>query len=151
MRLKMFNNSWYEEPKIAYGDRKFLYIFPHAAETYCVVNYDADNAVLNTFLAMFDVWHSKGQMKVSQDSCRHNEVWFEVDKEFYQLAKHSRTFQRAIERCGVKIVFEYPFKQPEPKWFNDWKGMAAAARYLQDLQWGRDHRPDFDFDEEDDD
>ena len=108
MRLKLLAD--YTEPKPAYGDRKFLYIFPHAAETYCVVNYDADNIALNTFMALFDVWHSKGQMKVSQDSCRHNEVWFEVDKEFFQLAKTSRTFQRAIERTGVKIVFEYPFK-----------------------------------------
>lgn len=136
----------------SYKDRKFLYLFPRPdGKTYTVVNYDAVNSELNSFLMLFDVWGSgTGQHKVSDDE-NHQEVWFEVDEEFYQLAKHSRTFQRAIERCGVKIVFEYPFKQPEPKWFNDWKGMAAAARYLQDLQWGRDHRHDFDFDEEDDD
>lgn len=131
MRLKMFNNSWYEEPKIAYGDRKFLYIFPHAAETYCVVNYDADNIILNTFLAMFDVWHSKGQMKVSQDSCRHNEVWFEVDKEFFQLAKTSRTFQRAIERTGVKIVFEYPFQTRSDEWL---KALEMSTKMMDMLR-----------------
>ena len=134
MRLKMINNSWYEEPKTAYGDRKFLYIFPHAAETYCVVNYDADNVVLNTFLAMFDVWRSKGQMKVSQDSCRHNEVWFEVDKEFFQLAKTSRTFQRAIERTGVKIVFEYPFQTRSDEWLKAFEMSTKMMGMLRESE-----------------
>ncbi len=101
----------YERAHDSYKDRKFLYITPRTGNTYSAVNYYATNCELNSFLNLFDIWGSHGEHKISEDE-NHQEVWFEVDEEFYQLAKHSRTFQRAIEKLGVTIVFEYPFYKP---------------------------------------
>lgn len=118
----------YQRRQDSYKDRKFLYLFPRPeGKTYNAVNYDATNNQLNTFLALFDVWGTNGgQHKVSEDE-NHQEVWFEVDEEFYQLAMHSNTFRQAIERLGVKVVTDYPFFKKNP-WTEDWKGMAHALR-----------------------
>ena len=71
--------------------------------------------------------------KVSEDG-NHQEVWFEVDKEFCQLVKTSRTFRHAIERLGVRVVFEYPFKKPEDQLRSYWRGAADAVRYMREAE-----------------
>lgn len=110
----------------SYVDRKFLYLFPHTSETYCAVNYDAVNSELNSFLSLFDVWGNKnGHHKVSEDG-DHQEIWFEVDEEFYKLAMENKTFRRAIERLGVKITTEYPFKKDPLTDY--WKGMHKTMQ-----------------------
>ncbi len=118
----------YEKAKDSYKDRKFLYIFPRTGNTYSAVNYYATNCELNSFLKLFDIWGSHGEHKISEDK-NHQEVWFEVDEEFYLLAKHSKTFQRAIEKLGVTIVFEYPLYRPISQVSNTWK--SAVEDYLK--------------------
>ena len=110
----------------AYKDRKFLYLFPNANGNYFAVNYDACNCALNSFLTLFDVWGNKGgHHKVSEDG-NHQEVWFEVDEEFFKLATETKTFNRAFKGLGIKVVTEYPFSKKKDKWSEDWKGMAKA-------------------------
>lgn len=132
MKCRYVDNA-FERARDAYKDRKYLYLFPHTGETYCAVNYDAVNAELNTFLRLFDVWRADGNHKVSEDG-NHQEVWFEVDQEFCQLVKTSRTFRHAIERLGVRVVFEYPFKKPEDQLRSYWRGAADAVRYMREAE-----------------
>lgn len=111
----------------AYKDRKFLYLFPNANGNYFAVNYDACNCELNSFLRLFDVWGNKsGHHKVSEDG-NHQEVWFEVDEEFFKLATETMSFNRAFKLLGVRVVTEYPFTKKNP-WTNDWDGMAKAMK-----------------------
>lgn len=110
-----------------YKHRKFLYLFPNTNGNYFAVNYDAINCALNSFLSLFDVWGNRGgQHKVSEDgNCQ--EVWFEVDEEFFKLATETMTFNRAFKNLGIKVVTEYPFTKKNP-WTNDWDGMAKAMK-----------------------
>lgn len=126
-----------KQAKEKYKNRKFLYLFPNANGNYFAVNYDAINSQLNSFLTLFDVWGNKsGQHKLSEDGKR-QEVWFEVDKEFFKLATETMTFNRAFKNLGIKVVTEYPFSKEEDKWSEDWKGMAKAVKYLFDWEEGR--------------
>lgn len=121
----------FDRAKDSYNDRKYLYIFPQPDNNYWAVNYDAINCELNSFVSLFDInGKHNGQHKISEDE-NHQEVWFEVDAEFYQLAKYSDTFQRAIERLGVKIVFEYPFYYKTDSITDDW---LAKVRAVEDLR-----------------
>lgn len=125
----------------SYNDRRFLYIFPRPnGSTYNAVNYHAINSGLNSFLTLFDVWNCGGGLHKSSEDDNHQEVWFEVDEEFYQLTKNSETFRRAIEKLGVEIVFEYPFRRREQEeWVKDWRELAdvvykARALVLNDCE-----------------
>lgn len=89
-------------------NRKFVYVFPSVHGTVNVVNYDAGNAHLNTFLWCFDIWNCNGHFKMSGDG-KHQEVWFECTKQFMELCQTGE-FLRAFQRMGVKVVFEYPFE-----------------------------------------
>ena len=99
----------YEKSKKRYKNRKFLYLFPNTNGNYFAVNYDAINCGLNSFLTLFDVWGNKsGHHKLSEDgNCQ--EVWFEVDTEFFKLATETMTFNRAFKNLGIQVVTEYPF------------------------------------------
>lgn len=122
----------YEKARDPYAGRKYLYLFPHTGETYCAVNYYAFNNELNSFLKLFNVWGTDGgEFKISEDG-NYSEMWFEVDDEFYRLAKYNTTFRRAIERLGVKIVFEYPFNNTDPKLVASLA--PATAKAIQDLR-----------------
>jgi hypothetical protein len=119
-----------EKARDPYAGRKYLYLFPCNAETYYAVNYDATNNGLNAFLQLFNFYGPEGgEFKLSEDE-NHSEVWFKVDDEFYRLAKYNTTFRRAIERAGVKIVFEYPFNSTDPKLV----AVLAPAKAIQDLR-----------------
>lgn len=86
-------------------NRKRVFIIPSVHGTTNVINYDASNGSLNAFLSAFDVWNSKGNFKVSNDN-NHQEVWFEMDFDFYMLSKCD-TLRKAIERFGVEVKHEY--------------------------------------------
>lgn len=86
-------------------NRKRVLVFPSVHGSTNVINYDASNSMLNTFLSAFDVWNSKGNFKVSDDN-NHQEVWFEMDFDFYMVSKCD-TLRKAIERFGVEVVHEY--------------------------------------------
>lgn len=88
-------------------NRNYVYAFLSCNGTCFVVNYRADFLDVNTFLSCFDVWHSRGHFKMSEDN-NHQEVWFECSKEFFEML-HTETMQRAFKRMGVDLVFEYPF------------------------------------------
>lgn len=89
-------------------NRKFVYAFKNPHGAIWVVNYDPDNAEVNSFLAKFDVWRSKGERKDSIDH-KHKEVWFEMTMEMWDVL-NTRTFKAAFERMNVQLVFEYPFE-----------------------------------------
>lgn len=70
-----------------------------------VINLDVENHELNGFLAMFDVWGSKGQFK---DACfdtteKVETIQFEMLTEFYSMIT-SENFRLALSRFGVKVV-----------------------------------------------
>ena len=92
----------------------YVYIFPSVHNTVNVVNYAADNNLVNTFLWHFDVWGSTGHFKIndkiSNDPYKQAlAVWFECSKEFMELCK-TETMQKAFKQMGVEVVFEYPFE-----------------------------------------
>ena len=89
-------------------NRKRVLIFPSVHGTTMVVNYDATNGNLNTFLSAFDVWKGRGNHKLSDDN-NHFEVWFEMDFDFYSLSKCD-TLRKAIEHFGVEVVHDYHTK-----------------------------------------
>lgn len=86
-------------------NRKRVLIFPSVHGTTIAVNYDATNGGLNTFLSAFDVWKGRGNHKLSDDNI-HQEVWFEMDFDFYMLSKCD-TLRKAIERFGVEVIHDY--------------------------------------------
>lgn len=89
-------------------NRNYVYVFPSAYGTCNVVNYSG-NCHVNTFLSYFDIWGNNGQMKFHNgDPHTWGDFWFECGAEFYDLSK-TDTMQRAFDRMGVKLVFEYPF------------------------------------------
>jgi len=57
-------------------NRKFVYAFPNVNNAVSVVNYDATNNILNTFISRFDIWGGCGEHKISADR-NHMEIWFE--------------------------------------------------------------------------
>lgn len=87
--------------------RKYIYVFCNVHNTTSVVNYDASNNDVNTFLSYFDIWGSRGEFKLSEDEI-HQEVWFECSKNFYRLAKTGE-FKKAFKKMGVSVSLEYPF------------------------------------------
>ena len=90
------------------NNRKFVYAFMNPHNSISVVNYNADNNTLNTFLSLFDVWDMKGQFKLSNDN-NHQEVWFEWHKSLWD-ALHTDPFSEAFRKMGVTLVFEYPYE-----------------------------------------
>ena len=126
----------YERAKERYKNRKFLYLFPNANGNYFAVNYDAINCALNSFLTLFDVWGNTGGHHKVSEAANCQEVWLEVDEEFFKLATETNTFNRAFRNLGVKIVSEYPFAKKEDKWSEDWRGMAKAVKNL--FEWEED-------------
>ena len=92
-------------------NRKFVYAFINAHNTVSIVNYDAGNSAVNTFLWRFDLWGSNGEFKPSIDN-KYQEVWFECDKDMMQALK-TPMFKRAFAQMGVELVFEYPFAPKE--------------------------------------
>lgn len=90
-------------------NRKFVYAYINPYGAISVVNYDATNNILNTFLAMFDIWGSGGEQKISIDN-NHMERWFECSKDFWDML-HNLIFYRAFQRMGVELVFEYPYEK----------------------------------------
>jgi hypothetical protein len=104
--VKQYNKivKYFKENKIIVRNRKRVLIFPSVHATTNVVNYDATNNCLNTFLSAFDVWNSKGNFKLSDDN-NHQEVWFEMDFDFYMISKCD-TLRKAIEHFGVEVVHD---------------------------------------------
>lgn len=85
-------------------DRKIVYIYRSVYGSTNVINYDAGNSTLNTFLWHFDIWGSNGHFTLCSDG-NHSAVSFECSKEFLELAK-THDFQRAFRRMGVKVTFD---------------------------------------------
>lgn len=86
--------------------RRYIRIFPSVHNTTLVVNYMADNNYINGFLTAFDIFSNYGgNFKLSDDG-NHAEVWFEMDKEFYELSK-TETMQNVFKKkFGVEVVYE---------------------------------------------
>lgn len=90
-------------------NRKFVYAFRNPSHrTISMVNYNADNNTLNTFLSVFDIWGMKGEFKISIDN-NHQEVWFEWSDSLWEVL-HTNAFHEAFKRIGVTLVFEYPYE-----------------------------------------
>ena len=85
-------------------NRNKLYIYPSVHGTTNVINYDAGNSALNTFLWHFDIWGSNGHFTLCSDG-EHSAVSFECSKEFLELAK-THDFQRAFHHMGVTVTFD---------------------------------------------
>ena len=85
---------------------EYVYAFKNANGGISVVNYDAKNSEINSFLHKFDVWRSDGEYKVSMDG-NHQEVWFELPSGMWSML-HSPYFHLAFRRMNVRMVFEYP-------------------------------------------
>lgn len=86
-------------------NRRMIRIMPSVHNTTTVINYCADNSELNSFLQAYDVWGSSGCFKPSEYPCdNHQEVWFEMSKEFYELSK-TVTMQRAFKHFGVRVMY----------------------------------------------
>jgi hypothetical protein len=97
-----------------YANRKYLYIFKSPVnDTYNVVNYDACNAYLNSFMCLFDVWSdriNKGGLHQLSDNGNTSEVWFEVSNDFVEMLNNPE-MKRAIKKFGVEVVYKYPFEK----------------------------------------
>ena len=93
------------------NNRKYVYAFINPHGTVSVVNYDATNNTLNTFLHMFDIWGSGGEQKISIDK-NHMERWFECGKDFWDMLINP-IFNTAFKRMGVTLTFDYPYKKSE--------------------------------------
>lgn len=91
-------NSSYPE------DRRRILISQSAHRTTLVVNYMADNNLLNEFLSVFDIFDGYGDHQISDDN-NHAEVHFEMSEEFFTIAS-TEIMQRALSKFGVKIEFE---------------------------------------------
>lgn len=89
------------------SSRRFLYVFRNAYGLTTVINYKYDNAALNKFLSMFDVWGSDGERKTDKDD-KFDEYWFELPSECYSMFK-TEVFKEVFRRFGARVVFEYPF------------------------------------------
>lgn len=85
-------------------NRKIVYLYPSVHGTTNVINYDAGNSALNTFLWHFDVWGCNGHFKLCADG-QHSSVSFECSKEFLDLAK-TEDFQMVFRRMGVAVTFD---------------------------------------------
>lgn len=83
--------------------RRMIRIMPSVHNTTTVINYSADNCELNSFLCAYDIWGSNGCFKLSDDN-NHQEVWFEMSKEFYELSR-TETMQRAFKHFGVRVMY----------------------------------------------
>jgi hypothetical protein len=128
----------FERARESYKDREYLYLFPSKNGSTChAVNYHAINNELNSFMNLFDNFGCCH--KISEDR-NHQEVWFEVDEEFYLLAKHSDYFRGAIEKLGVEVVFEYPFEKKSE--FR--RTIKDAAEYLSKHCYFPDDEDDYD-------
>ena len=88
-------------------DRKYVYAFINVHGMVSVVNYDATNNEVNSFISKFDGWGSKGSFKTSADG-NNQEVWFECFKEVWEML-HTEAFTTVFKRMGVRLVFEYPY------------------------------------------
>lgn len=88
-------------------NRKFVYAFRNCHGATSIVNYDAANSNVNTFLSLFDIWRSNGEFKLSADG-NHQEVWFELPHGMLTMLD-TLSFESAFERMGVKLVFDYPW------------------------------------------
>ena len=96
---------WMQNNDVPYDNDKRVVICPSVHGTTLVVNYDASNGFLNSFLSAFDVWNKRGEYKWSNDSKRF-EIWFEMDFDFYMISKCD-TLRKAIERFGVEVIHDY--------------------------------------------
>jgi hypothetical protein len=144
----------------SYKGREYLYLFPRynksvdgGVVTYYAVNYHAINSELNSLLALFSISGERtGVSKLSEDN-KHSEVWFEVDRDFYDMAMHSNTFRTAIERLGVKIATDYPFTR-NPDWADNLSAATKTAPsysyYNPSRLYDEDYEDD-DYDDDDDD
>ena len=88
-------------------NRKYVYAYMNVHGMVTVINFDATNNEVNSFLSKFDGWGSKGSFKIATDR-NHQEVWFECFKEFWDML-HTEMFKFAFKRMGVELVFEYPY------------------------------------------
>lgn len=86
-------------------NRKFIFVCHSVHNTTSVINYDAGNSALNTFLWHFDIWNSNGHFALCSDG-EHQKVSFECSKEFYDLVK-TEDFQMVFRRMGVIVTFDY--------------------------------------------
>lgn len=94
-------------------DRSYVYAFPSVHGTTCVVNYNATNSMVNSFLELFDVWGSRGNFKYQSDN-QAAEAWFECSKDFLEMLK-TPEMEKAFKRMGATVTFEYPFSiHPNP-------------------------------------
>ena len=89
------------------ASRRFLYVFRNAYGLTTAINYKYDNAALNKFLSMFDVWGSDGERKTDKDE-KFDEYWFELPAECYSMFS-TEVFKEVFRRFGVRVVFDYPF------------------------------------------
>lgn len=85
-------------------DRNIVVIYPSVHNTTRVINYDAGNSAVNTFLWHFDIWGSNGHFVRCSDD-KHCSVEFECSSEFYQLAQ-TEDFQRAFKHMKTNISFD---------------------------------------------
>lgn len=88
-------------------NRKYVYAFINVHGMVSVVNYDATNNEVNSFVSKFDGWGGNGVFKVSTDR-NNQEVWFECFNELWEML-HTEVFKMAFKRMGVELVFEYPY------------------------------------------
>lgn len=88
-------------------NRKYVYAFKNVHGMITVINFDATNNEVNSFLGKFDGWGGHGEYKISTDR-NHQEVWFECPKEFFDMLQ-TELFKKAFERMGVELVFDYPY------------------------------------------
>lgn len=88
-------------------NRKYVYAFINVHGMVSIVNYDAANNEVNSFISKFDGWGSNGKFNVSTD-INNQEVWFECFKELWDML-HTEVFVTAFKRMGVELVFKYPY------------------------------------------
>lgn len=96
-------------------NRNYVYAFPSANGTCNVISYSGNRCVID-FLTCFDIWGSKGQMKVHKGYNPYPrgfdtyDFWFECSNEFFEML-HTDTMKRAFKHMGVELVFKYPFME----------------------------------------
>ena len=94
---------------MAYGkELRKITVLKTAHGTTQIINHDATNNQLNTFLAAFSIWAQPcnvfAEHKLAADGI-HKEVWFEADGGFYDLVQ-AEPMVRAIQWHGVDLIVQ---------------------------------------------
>ena len=86
------------------ANRKIVFLYKTIYNTIGVINYDATNNELNSFLKLFNIWSPSIHFKTCKDNV-HQKATFECNMSLYNFFK-SDDFKTIIKRLGCEVVLD---------------------------------------------